>query len=120
MLIETMTRVKQQLGSQQVSLSNLVMRVNNLLERKTRREAQKNGTAVKHHKSSIRSGTQTSQFSGKSGVSKKSTRRNKAGAKDKSTAKTSSKLLRKQTTALVSEGSSDGDGDNERRERQAK
>ena len=44
LLIETMTRVKQQLGSQQVSLSNLVMRVNNLLERKTRREALRNGT----------------------------------------------------------------------------
>lgn len=39
LLIETMTRVKQQLGSQQVSLSNLVMRVNNLIERKNRREA---------------------------------------------------------------------------------
>jgi hypothetical protein len=36
-LIETLTRVKQQLGSQQVALSNLVMRVNNLIERKNRR-----------------------------------------------------------------------------------
>lgn len=37
-LIETMTRVKQQFSAQQVSLSNLVMRVNNLIEQKKRRE----------------------------------------------------------------------------------
>ena len=37
-LIETMTRIKQSLGSQQVALSNLVMRVNNLIERKNKQE----------------------------------------------------------------------------------
>ena len=55
-LIETMTRVKQQFSSQQVSLSNLVMRVNNLLETKKRREeARKNGVtdgSSKHAKRS--------------------------------------------------------------------
>ena len=33
-LVETLTRIKYQLGGQQVALSNLVMRVNNLMERK--------------------------------------------------------------------------------------
>ena len=43
LLIETMTRIKKQFGSQQLSLNNLVMRVNNLLERKNRREADRSG-----------------------------------------------------------------------------
>ena len=41
-LIETLTRIKQQLGSQQQALSNLVMRVNNLIEKKNRREVNRN------------------------------------------------------------------------------
>lgn len=40
-----MTRVKSQLSAQQVSLSNLVMKVNNLIERKNKREAIKNKEA---------------------------------------------------------------------------
>lgn len=38
-LIETLTRVKQTLSGQQVALSHLVMRVNNLIEKKNKREA---------------------------------------------------------------------------------
>ena len=38
LLIDSMTRIKSQLGAHQIALSTLVMRVNNLVERKKRRE----------------------------------------------------------------------------------
>jgi len=45
-LISTMTRIKQQLGSQQMALNGLVMKVNNLIERKNKREAIRAGKVV--------------------------------------------------------------------------
>jgi len=66
-LIETMTRVKQQLGGQQMALNSLVMKVNNLIERKTKREAIRAGKdeSNKNFHRSSRSQLTDSRFAGR-------------------------------------------------------
>ena len=64
LLIETMTRIKQPLGSQQVALSALVGHVNNLIERKNKRIAKREG------KQPLMDGTYQTGFSGTSKFSK--------------------------------------------------
>ena len=67
-----MTRIKQQLGSQQMALNGLVMKVNNLIERKNKREAlaMEKAAAVAKSKTKTMIASQFSHFTGKSRHSK--------------------------------------------------
>jgi len=72
-----MTRIKQQLGSQQMALNGLVMKVNNLIERKNKREALALEKAAAAAKSKTK-GMIASQFSHFTGKSRHSKQSNKA------------------------------------------
>lgn len=85
-LIETMTRIQKQLSAQQIALSGLVMKVNNLIERKTKKEKERNATGgnikVDGHVFAANSHlTGFSRGSRKSRASKKSRKSKRPGSK---------------------------------------
>ena len=115
LLIETMTRVKAQLGTQQVALNHLVMKVNNLIERKSKREAIRKGTykapMATSHMSHF---TQRSKATKVSEVMKQSKFSRNTAAQKESTNKAKDNV---KIASLFNKDSSDDDLDIDEKER---